>query len=214
MTPEVVVHPVLPDSKPAFASFWPEQPPPPPPPIVHVNDVVPNAPVVSVALTVGVYVAAGVGVPLIRPVEELIDRPAGRPVADQVSVWPDWESVPVICSDVAVPTVPVRLPGLFTVTVLVPPPPVHVGSPVWAGTDTAFHAAFVALYRPQVASRFLAAVRVQVRYFRYDEELVFISIALYMICSAFWMPTPVTAELLQVGLVGCPLVGLLPSASR
>ena len=122
--------------------------------------------------------------------------------------------MPVICSDVAVPTVPVLLPGLFTVTVLVPPPPVQVGSPVWAGTDTAFHAALVALNRPQVASRFLAAVSVQVRYFRYDDELVFISIALYMICSAFWMPTPVTDELLQVGLVGWPLVGLVPSASR
>ena len=52
------------------------------------------------------------------------------------------------------------------------------------------------------------------RYFRYDELEVFISIALYMICSAFWTPTPVTDELLQVGLAGCPLVGLLPSASR
>ena len=44
--------------------------------------------------------------------------------------------------------------------------------------------------------------------------LVFISIALYMICSAFWMPMPVTDVLLQVGLVGWPLVGLVPSASR
>ena len=31
--------------------------------------------------------------PLISPVLELIDRPGGRPVADQVKVWPDWESV-------------------------------------------------------------------------------------------------------------------------
>src|SRR3954471_16556620 len=97
MTPAVAVHAVLPDSKPGLTSFCPEQPAPPPPPIVHVNDVVPLAPVVSVAVTVGVYVAAVVGVPLIRPVEELIDRPAGSPAADQVSVWPDCESVAVIC---------------------------------------------------------------------------------------------------------------------
>jgi hypothetical protein len=120
----------------------------------------------------------------------------------------------VSCKDLAVPTVPVWLPGLATVTVLVPPPPVHVGSPLWAGTETAFHAALVALNSPQVGSRFLAAVSVQVRYFRYDELLVFISIALYMICSAFWMPTPVRVVLLHVGLVGWPLVGLVPSASR
>ena len=52
------------------------------------------------------------------------------------------------------------------------------------------------------------------RYFRYDEDDVFISIALYMILMAFWMPRPVTLLLLQVGLDGCPLVGLVPSASR
>src|SRR4029079_18391274 len=102
------------------------------------------------------YVAAVVGVPLTRPVEALIDRPAGRPVADQVSVWPDCESVPVSCRDAAVPTVPVWLPGLFTDTVLAPPPPVHVGSPAWAGTDTAFQAAFVAVNRTPVASRIFA----------------------------------------------------------
>ncbi len=73
----------------------------------------------------------------------LIDRPAGRPVADQVSVWPAPEDDPVICSEVAVPTVPVRLPGLVTVTVL--PAVVQVGSAVCAGTETAFHAALTAL---------------------------------------------------------------------
>ena len=63
--------------------------------------------------------------------------------------------------------------------------------------------------------RFLAAVSVQVRYFRYDEVEVLISIALYMIFMAFWMPRPVIApEPLQRVLVGCPLVGLVPSASR
>ena len=110
------------------------------------------------------------------------------------------------------PTVPVWAPGLVTVTVL--PPVVQVGSAVCAGTDTAFQAALTELNVAQLASMFFAAVRVHVRYFRYDDVLVFISIALYMIFSAFWMPTPETDELLQVGLVGWPLVGLLPSARR
>ena len=47
--------------------------------------------------------------------------------------------------------------------VVVPP---HVGSPVWAGTLTASQAVFTALNWAQVLSRFLAAVRVQVRYLR------------------------------------------------
>ena len=34
-----------------------------------------------------------VGVPEMTPVAELIERPSGRPVADQVRVAPDWESV-------------------------------------------------------------------------------------------------------------------------
>ena len=111
----------------------------------------------------------------------------------------------------AEPTVPDLLPGLVTVTVPVEP---QVGSAVWAGTETAFHAALTLLYRPQVASRFFAEVSVQVRYFRYDDDEVFISIALYMIFWAFWMPTPVSVVPLQVVLVGWPLVGLVPSASR
>lgn len=52
---------------------------PPPPPldwIVQLNAAVPLAPVVSVALTVAFEAAAVVGVPVIRPVEELIERPA------------------------------------------------------------------------------------------------------------------------------------------
>ena len=63
----------------------------------------------------------------------------------------------------------------------------------------------------QVASRFFAEVSVQVRYFRYELLLVFISIALYMILMAFWMPRPVTDELLQVGTFGLPP---LPRDSR
>ena len=56
-------------------------PPPLPPVMVQVKLAVPFAPVVSVAVTVTLELPAAVGVPEIRPVEELIDRPAGRPVA-------------------------------------------------------------------------------------------------------------------------------------
>ena len=58
-------------------------PPPPPPeePIVQVKLADPEAPVVSLAVTVTLYVPAVVGVPLIRPDEALIDRPGGSPVA-------------------------------------------------------------------------------------------------------------------------------------
>lgn len=48
--------------------------------IVKVKDAEPDAPVVSVAVTVTEYVPAVVGVPEIRPLL-LIDRPVGRPVA-------------------------------------------------------------------------------------------------------------------------------------
>ena len=61
-----------------------------------------------------------VGVPVIAPVEVLIDSPAGRPVADQVRVAPDWESVAELVTAVmAVPVTVDWLPGLATVTVLV-----------------------------------------------------------------------------------------------
>jgi hypothetical protein len=52
---------------------------------VHVNDALPAAPVVSFAVTVTLLDPAVVGVPLIKPLE-LIDRPAGNPVAEYVSV--------------------------------------------------------------------------------------------------------------------------------
>src|SRR3954468_4552017 len=94
-------------------------------------------------------------------------------------------------------------------------PPEQVGSPDWAGTLTASHAALTELNSAQLpGNRFLAAVSVQVRYLRYELPEVFISIALYMTLAAFSMPMPVTVELLQVGLTGWPLVGLVPSAIR
>src|SRR6185312_12915189 len=95
---------------------------PVPPPValtVHPKVVEPAAPVVSLAVTVTLEVAAAVGVPVIRP-EELIDSPAGSPVALKVRVWPDTESVAPICRLTAVLTTPVWLPGL--VTVIVSPP--------------------------------------------------------------------------------------------
>ena len=121
------------------------------------------------------------------------------PVADSVN------------DEIAVPTVPDLAPGLVTVT---PPVAEQVGSAAWAGTETASHAALTVLNSVQLpGNRFLAAVSVQVRYFRYDDEVVFSSIALYMICCAFWMPMPVTDEPLQVGLAGPP-AGLEPCDSR
>ena len=48
---------------------------------VQVNEADPVAPVPSLALTVVVDVPAVVGVPVISP-DELMDRAAGRPVAE------------------------------------------------------------------------------------------------------------------------------------
>ena len=61
-----------------------------------------------------------VGVPVIDPVEELIDRPEGRPEALQVRVAPDWESVAVLVKvEMAEPEALDFAPGLVTTTVLV-----------------------------------------------------------------------------------------------
>jgi hypothetical protein len=49
--------------------------------MVQVNEADLDAPVVSVAVTVTLEVPAVAGVPEIRPDEELIDSPAGSPVA-------------------------------------------------------------------------------------------------------------------------------------
>jgi hypothetical protein len=48
---------------------------------VQLNEADPEAPVPSFTVTVTLEVPAVVRVPEISPVEELMDRPAGRPVA-------------------------------------------------------------------------------------------------------------------------------------
>src|SRR5215472_15666585 len=50
-------------------------------PTIQLNVADPEAPVVSVAVTVTLVVAAVVGVPVMSPEDEEIDSPAGRPVA-------------------------------------------------------------------------------------------------------------------------------------
>jgi hypothetical protein len=88
--------------------------------IVQVNDVEPEAPEPSVAVSVTEQVQAEVGVPVIVPVEPSIDRPAGSPVADHASVAVDEESVAE--SWRALMADPVRwdwLPGFVTDTELV-----------------------------------------------------------------------------------------------
>jgi hypothetical protein len=62
------------------AAFVVEQPVPPVA-TAHAKEVEPLAPVVSRAVTVTVELPAAVGVPEMRPEAELMDSPAGRPVA-------------------------------------------------------------------------------------------------------------------------------------
>ena len=50
--------------------------------MVQVKVADPEAPVRSLTVTVTVEVPAAVGVPEISPVPELMDRPAGSPVAE------------------------------------------------------------------------------------------------------------------------------------
>src|ERR1700722_8360632 len=77
---------------------------------VQPNAAVPAAPVASLAVTTTLDEPAVVGVPVIRPAE-LMESPAGRPVAVKVSVWPAAESVALICLLTAVPVVAVWVPG-------------------------------------------------------------------------------------------------------
>ena len=61
-----------------------------------------------------------VGVPVMAPVVGLIDRPAGRPLADQVRVAPTWVSVAELPSPaMAVPEVDVWVAWPLTVTLSV-----------------------------------------------------------------------------------------------
>jgi hypothetical protein len=85
---------------------------------VQVKEALPLAPVESVAVTVTEDEPEAVGVPEIRPVDELIDKPAGSPLAEYVNVWPEVESLAETCRLAAVPTVAVCVPGFVTVTVL------------------------------------------------------------------------------------------------
>ncbi len=81
ITPELAVQgAAVPVSKPGLPIFWPELEQPPVVPIVQVKDVLPEAPVVSLAVTVTLEVPLVVGVPVILPLEEMLS-PVGRPVA-------------------------------------------------------------------------------------------------------------------------------------
>ena len=66
--------------------------------MVQAKLVDPAKPAPSVAVTVTEETPGVVGVPVIEPVEALMASPAGRPVADQVSVAPDWVSLAAFMS--------------------------------------------------------------------------------------------------------------------
>jgi hypothetical protein len=161
----VAVHGVLPDSKPGLTSFWPGLEQLPTGLTTQLNDTLAVAWVglaLSVTVAVTDEVPAVVGVPEMTPVDALIDRPAGSPEAVKVYgvVPPDADSVRLV----AVPTVEFFVPGLARASAV---GPVQVGSPVWTGTLTAFHAALTTLNALQsLGNRFLAACRVQTRYRR------------------------------------------------
>ena len=75
----------------------------------------PAWPVVSVATISTEAEPAAVGVPVMVPVDELMDRPAGRPVAVQVMVTPLSVSVALLATGVmAEPVTEVWLAGLAT----------------------------------------------------------------------------------------------------
>src|ERR1039457_3231468 len=109
-----------------IALVWPQTDgggsPEPAAPTVQLNEAEPDAPVPSFAVTVMLDVPAVVGAPEISP-EELMDSPVGSPVAECVSVCPDAESLAWICRLTAVPSVELCVPGLVTVTVSPPVPP-------------------------------------------------------------------------------------------
>src|SRR5205807_699439 len=82
ITPAVAVHGAgEPVSNPGLPSSCFVAQPPDEDDTTQVNDVLPDAPVLSFAVTVTDEVPAVVGLPLIRPLELLIESPAGRLVA-------------------------------------------------------------------------------------------------------------------------------------
>ena len=86
---------------------------------VQAKEAWPVEPDESVATRVTLEVPAAVGVPEMVPVEELRVRPAGRPVADQVSVADGEESVAVAPRVTAAPETEDCAPGSETETMLV-----------------------------------------------------------------------------------------------
>ena len=88
--------------------------------VVHVKLAEEAKPAPSVAVMVTEALPGVVGVPVTAPVAALIDRPAGRPVADQVRVAPDWVSEALFESEVmAEPVTEDWAPGFVTETVFV-----------------------------------------------------------------------------------------------
>ena len=86
---------------------------------VQAKEAWPVEPDESVATRVTLEVPAAVGVPEMVPVEELRVRPAGRPVADQVSVADGEESVAVAPRVTVAPETEDCAPGSETETMLV-----------------------------------------------------------------------------------------------
>jgi hypothetical protein len=88
---------------------------------VQLKVACPEKPALSVAVTVTEDDPAVVGVPVMAPVPELMESPAGSPVAVyEVMVAVDEESLaPADTVGIAAPDTLDWLPGLFTVTVLV-----------------------------------------------------------------------------------------------
>ncbi len=87
---------------------------------VQMRDAVPEKLDPSVAFSTTAQVQGAVGVPVTDPVDVLIDRPAGSPVADHDNVAPDWVSVAeFVTVEMAVPVTDDLAPGFVTATVLV-----------------------------------------------------------------------------------------------
>ena len=90
---------------------------------LQAKDAEPVAPVPSPAVTVAEKVPTTLGVPLMTPVEELIERPAGRPDEDHVNVVvvPFESDAATVIGVIATPPGEVWAPGEVTVTVFTGP---------------------------------------------------------------------------------------------